>query len=346
MENKNSKLNASLIVVIIILLIIVVFLVVKKVNAPILEESEILSSISTNDLNKAIEDKLPEWKSYWQKVIPGFDISSFKKIRESTIVIEEYPYDLSKNKLRESIYIYSPDKTKILDPKGGMELFEKDGKVLEAYDVDSSVKLIDLKTNKFKQILSCGTPCGFSGAMWIDNNTFVVVGRSEYYPENGEIRCTIDTKCTDVATLNVFDLSKNSSTLYYGPEVDQEITRSESESSVNEEVSSTYMYKNHGFIIELPKSYVVKENVSARGIRTEINLPNSMITYVTDVSVWESNASKVFTYIGEEKIGITTFKVYQNGESTIYWFKQGDVGYAFGGDKEELKTFKFVGWAQ
>ncbi|MFA6393221.1 MAG: hypothetical protein WCW54_04015 [Candidatus Paceibacterota bacterium] len=347
---KNSKLNIVFVTIVIILLIVIVLLLTKRASTPTIENSKVLSSISTNDLNKAIEDKLPEWKSYWQKIIPGFDISNFKRIRESTIVAEEYPYDLSKNKLRESIYIYSPDKTKILDPKGGVELYEENGKVLEAYDVDSSVKLIDLKTNKWKQVAMCGTPCGFSGAMWIDNNTFVVVGMSEYYPENGEIRCTIDTKCTDVATLNVFDISKNSSTLYYGPEVDQKITRSESESSINEEVSLTYTYKNHGFTIELPKGYTPHEEQAEGGPAIMITLPNnSGINYLTDMNWW--NKVDYFgdkKYLKDEKIGETLFKVYKEKDSNVltYSYLKGNIGYVFYGDKSLLETFKFIGWAQ
>lgn len=351
MENKNSKLNIVFITIIIILLVIVVFLLAKKVNAPSVENSKVLSSISTKDLNKAIDDKLPEWKSYWQKVIPGFSFSSFTKVRESTIATEEYPYDLSKNKLRESIYIYSPDKTKIIDPKGGVELYEENGKVLEAYDVDSSVKLIDLKINKWKQVAMCGTPCGFSGAMWIDNNTFVVVGRSEYYPENGEDRCTNSaTKCTDVATLVIFDLSKNSSTLYYGPEVDQKITRSESESGTNEETPSTYIYKNHGFTIELPKGYIPHEEQAEGGPAVMITLPNnSGISYLTDMNWW--NKVDYFgdkKYLRDEKIGETLFKVYQEKDSKVltYSYLKGNVGYVFFGDVNLLKTFKFTGWTQ
>ncbi len=119
------------------------------------------------------------------------------------------------------LYVYSPDKTKIIDPYVYMHLFGEGGKIRPAFEPDLAVGLIDLKNKKWKQVVMCGTPCTFNDVAWIDNNTFVVVGHSEYYPKNGEERCTINTKCTYVATLHIFDLSKNKITLYYGPESDR-----------------------------------------------------------------------------------------------------------------------------
>ncbi|MEI6352345.1 MAG: hypothetical protein WCO35_00170 [Candidatus Nomurabacteria bacterium] len=110
--------------------------------------------------------------------------------------------------------------------------------------------------------------------------------------------------------------------------------------------STTYLYKNHGFSIELPKGYVVPtESVNGRGTYTEIYFPNSTMTYITDVVNQDNNLSK-FENKGEEKIGDTTFKIYFNKSMNayLYWFKQGKVGYLFSGDKDLLKTFKFIGW--
>jgi len=91
---------------------------------------------------------------------------------------------------------------------------------------------------------------------------------------------------------------------------------------------------------------VPKENPYT-GTRTNISLPtNSSIAYITDVSTYE-NEVNLHQYEGDEKIGGTIFKVYATEwTETIYWFKQGKVGYAFTGDKKLLETFKFVGWPQ
>lgn len=113
--------------------------------------------------------------------------------------------------------------------------------------------------------------------------------------------------------------------------------------------STTFLYKNHGFSIELPKGYVVKEQKSEGGPAISISLPVSNLSYVTDSLFWEENAIPSYTYIKDEKIGQTLFKVYTYSGNNVYWFKQGKVGYEFiGREKVELEklieTFKFIGW--
>jgi hypothetical protein len=112
-------------------------------------------------------------------------------------------------------------------------------------------------------------------------------------------------------------------------------------------VATTYTYKNHGFTMELPKGYIPHEEQSEGGPSISIGLPkNSHMAYVTNSTFWEQFNVSTYTYIRSEKIGSTTFKVYDNGGQTTYWYKQGNVGYEFFGDIDLLKTFKFVGWAQ
>ena len=113
-------------------------------------------------------------------------------------------------------------------------------------------------------------------------------------------------------------------------------------------VKDTYTYTNHGFSIESPKNITPKEVPNPRGNRTEIFIGDDLLTYVTDADIWESDANSRFEYKGEERVGSTLFKVYFNKltEGTMYWFKQGKVGYVFSGDRELIKTFKFLGWPQ
>jgi hypothetical protein len=109
----------------------------------------------------------------------------------------------------------------------------------------------------------------------------------------------------------------------------------------------TYTYKNHGFTMQLPKGYIPEEIESEAGPSITIVFPNeSYLSYVTNSKFWEEANIPVFTYIKDQKIGSTTFKVYTYSGQTIYWFKQGNVGYQFSGDVKLLETFKFVGWAQ
>lgn len=111
--------------------------------------------------------------------------------------------------------------------------------------------------------------------------------------------------------------------------------------------STTYTYKAHGFTMELPKGFVPNEMESEGGPSVSISLPNnSAMSYVTNASFWEQYTIAGYQFVKNETIGTTTFKVYTYGGHTMYWFKQGNVGYEFSGDANLLKTFKFVGWAQ
>lgn len=109
--------------------------------------------------------------------------------------------------------------------------------------------------------------------------------------------------------------------------------------------SSTHVYKNHGFAISLPNGYAPTESPSEGGPSTSISLPNdSRLSYVSDAAFWVKNVIPSYAYVNAQKIGQTTFSVYSYNGKTLYWFRQGNVGYEFSGDAEILKTFKFVGW--
>lgn len=109
--------------------------------------------------------------------------------------------------------------------------------------------------------------------------------------------------------------------------------------------ATTYTYTAHGFTIELPNGYIPAEEQSEGGPAISIPLPhNSHLTYVTDASFWEQFTLPSYTYLRDQKIGSTTFKVYNYDGFTIYWFKQGSVGYEYSGDTNQLATFRFVGW--
>ena len=109
---------------------------------------------------------------------------------------------------------------------------------------------------------------------------------------------------------------------------------------------ATYTYKNHGFTMELPKGYIPHEEQSEGGPTIIITLPDANLNYWLDASWWVKYSLPEFTYVRDEKIGTTTFKVYTYSGQIYYWFKQGNVGYEFTGDIELLKSFKFVGWSQ
>jgi hypothetical protein len=117
------------------------------------------------------------------------------------------------------------------------------------------------------------------------------------------------------------------------------------ETDKSELLKNTSTYTNHGFSIEVPKGFIPKETESEGGPSITISMSdNSAMVYVTDVLFWEKSNIPSFKYLREEKIGENTFKVYQYNNETFYWYKKGNVGYEFHGDKKQLETFKFVGW--
>lgn len=109
--------------------------------------------------------------------------------------------------------------------------------------------------------------------------------------------------------------------------------------------SATYTYKSHGFTIQLPRGYIPREQASEGGPSIDIGLPNnSHLNYVTDASFWVQNVLPQYTFTGTQKIGSTTFNVYNYGNHVFYWYKQGNVAYEFSGDINLLKTFEVGGW--
>jgi hypothetical protein len=116
------------------------------------------------------------------------------------------------------------------------------------------------------------------------------------------------------------------------------------------DIVDTYTYTNYGFSIELPKGFEPREYPSDEG-SIIIFLPEGDITYISDVSKWDSKKGRLEGYIynDDKKFGDMVFKIYEyKGETdahTLYLFKQGNVAYILS-DENIIKTFKFVGLPQ
>lgn len=118
---------------------------------------------------------------------------------------------------------------------------------------------------------------------------------------------------------------------------------------------NTYTYTNHGFSIELPKGFVPNEEQSEGGPSTTISMPlNNMIVYVTNADFWERhNFSSIeegnICEKGNIVIGNKTFKTCKDNYSNnpeFYWLRVGNIGYEIHGNKNDFKTFKFIGWGE
>ncbi len=120
--------------------------------------------------------------------------------------------------------------------------------------------------------------------------------------------------------------------------------------------SETYLYKNHGIELELPKRAVSSETkIKDAPIiiivfeDEELHTTNPLkVVYATDAQWFIQNELRHFNNTGTEKIGTITFNRYTTntdlGVINSYWYQQGNIGYLLEGDSEILKTFKFVGW--
>lgn len=111
-----------------------------------------------------------------------------------------------------------------------------------------------------------------------------------------------------------------------------------------EESTSTKIYSGHGFSIEIPIGYTPVEQESEGGPSVSINLgENNSMYYTSRYSWWEKYEIPAWKYIKEEKIGENIFKVYDsNNGYIIYLLKNGDEGYRYSGDKNQLATFKLT----
>lgn len=136
----------------------------------------------------------------------------------------------------------------------------------------------------------------------------------------------------------------------------------------NRDIKDTYTYTKYGFSIELPKGFVPQEIESETLPIVNIELPDKKgwLIYVKNFDLWENsnNFTKKMSYIKDEKIGLTTFKIYELVEgfdlSRLYLFRQGNIAYVYfepsdieaGEESYEnnstnyLETFKFIGWPQ
>lgn len=165
-------------------------------------------------LTPLIGARLRPWLVAWTTVAPGLELRQFKKAYESSIRDVVFPIDTVLDGRRDRLYVFSPDKRRFVDPYGGLVLFEEQGQLKAGLDVDSWVTVFEVKTSTARRIAFCGTPCGFQDAAWLSNDLLIVAGVSE------EPACIAGpAPCRWAPAFWVFDLVRNTSTVYVGPSV-------------------------------------------------------------------------------------------------------------------------------
>jgi hypothetical protein len=242
-----------------------------------------------------LENDLAGLITSWQKYLPDLKLASFTKTGEQEISEQEWPYQ--PNFLREQIIgVYSPDKTKYVDPAIYTEVFfQEDGSIDFASDIDNGVNLIDLKKATIKNLLSCGTPCSWSDAYWLNDQVFIVTGQSEDYP-GGYDKCYAENNCTIVATLDLFDLQNDKHYLFKGPGVIQDIFWQSIKPADNTDPYAEYRQKINDLI---------KQGVDLRP-KIIVESPNSFETISSPVTItgqargnWYFEATFPIKLVGE-----------------------------------------------
>jgi hypothetical protein len=170
-----------------------------------------------------VVDLFPKWFAVWRMagvtLAPdSFSLGITEKIPTSTL----YTLELESEAFRQwkPFRVSSPDSLKAVDPYTTHELMLENGRLKSGgRDIDVAVTVVDLRTGKAFVPLTCGTPCDYHDAAWVDERTFVVVGTSYLLPGEGENRGT-----TEVIepTIYVVSLEDSSFSVYDAPFVDAE----------------------------------------------------------------------------------------------------------------------------
>lgn len=165
-------------------------------------------------LAPALESDLKEWLVAWRAVQPGLRVDQFKKLETHEIRGPWGPMtvDLSQGNPKLPLYIFSPDGRWLVDPFGSLHLMSQNGLIRGGFDVDSYVYLMDRETLRKRQILVCGTSCGYHEAVWLSNDAFVVAGYDEVQPREGCVG-----GYTQAPQLFLVSLKRNYVTRYAGP---------------------------------------------------------------------------------------------------------------------------------
>jgi len=154
-----------------------------------------------------------EFKNFFKNVTEKYpELSIDKFIKKESVPIKIMGPGFSNFAQNNSAWTFSPDKSKAVFSLG---YYGEPDSSLEIYNRNGDKKIELLKT--------CGTPCSYRGEFWLDEKQFVFIQTHEYYPPSGEIRCSVDTKCTEVVSISLYNIEKNTETVYESAELNKPI---------------------------------------------------------------------------------------------------------------------------
>jgi len=177
-------------------------------------------------LKNIIKKKAPSWVEEWDKASPGFLDQLLQNKREEVLKLSfsdyyEFSDNLEQMNLRRKyVFVYSPDKTKALDPELGTEIIKKGNKIERTHDIDSGLEFIDLERKRYARLMYFGTTGGINKVFWLNNNTFAVIW---HHMVSHEFRNE-----TSAPVVSVYYLKENKILIYEGPEVSWKLLKHKS----------------------------------------------------------------------------------------------------------------------
>ncbi len=163
-----------------------------------------------SELAPLLEAKLPEWIETWKTSSPGFMVAAFRTVKSEPLAYtSERPYIPGEpaERLRQPLYVYSPDRSRFIDLFVTMELSKEHEKLVAAFDVDSAVELVEIGGKVRRRLGFCGPGCTFDDTAWLTNDVLVVVGAHE------DEHCQ-SSPCGWYPDLFLYDLSRRTTTQY------------------------------------------------------------------------------------------------------------------------------------
>lgn len=89
--------------------------------------------------------------------------------------------------LYKDLLFYSPDSLLFLDIYSYRVGLTKEGKTLVGvFDVDTKVVLVDIFNRKSRLLITAGTVANYDDCLWLDKNTFLLMGSYSEFIENKE----------------------------------------------------------------------------------------------------------------------------------------------------------------
>ncbi len=162
-----------------------------------------------------IKNRFFYWVYIWESKITGFDLKYFKYKEKSVISLKQHS---TINYMRMPLWVYSPDKSKCLDPYVSLNIWKKDGKIYGRLNLDAGgIRIIDFKKNVTLNLLNFGFSYNINDALWIDNNAFVLLGSAR------------SGKNYVFAFIDVYKLSGNYAVVahYEGPGIKEDVFNNE-----------------------------------------------------------------------------------------------------------------------